>query len=388
MNLLFCHDGPIQVDENNVMYPQNFTDEVVSRYFTIADNITFLMRTVKFDPKKTNKKPLNMKNLKIVDFPNLASVKGFTKVFKAKKLVEEYVKNCDYLVARLPSLSGFMAVDYAKKLRKPYLVELVACPWDAFWNHSIKGKLMAPYMYFKTKSKVKNAPYVVYVTSEFLQKRYPTKGKNTNCSDVLLKDFDDNILQKRLDKIENKSAEEKIIIGTTAAVDVKYKGQQYVIKALGELKKKGITNYEYQLVGGGNQEYLRNIAKKYGVTEQVKFLGSLPHDMVFSWLDGIDIYVQPSRQEGLPRALIEAMSRGLPAFGATTGGIPELLDDEFIFSNTQNNINEICDILSKFDKETMKNQAIKNFNMSKNYKKDIIEARRKDFFKDFKTNPR
>ena len=43
----------------------------------------------------------------------------------------------------------------------------------------------------------------------------------------------------------------KIVIGTAAAVNVKYRGQQYVIEALGELKKQGITNYEYHLVGGG-----------------------------------------------------------------------------------------------------------------------------------------
>jgi glycosyltransferase involved in cell wall biosynthesis len=46
---------------------------------------------------------------------------------------------------------------------------------------------------------------------------------------------------------------------------------------------------------------------------------------VRDWLDRIDIYLQPSRQEGLPRALIEAMARACPALGSTAGGIPELL---------------------------------------------------------------
>ena len=176
----------------------------------------------------------------------------------------------------------------------------------------------------------------------------------------------------------------KVVIGTTAAVDVRYKGQQYIIQALGELKKQGITNYEYQLVGGGDQAHLKSIAEKYNVTEQVKFLGAMPHNKVFKWLETIDIYTQPSRQEGLPRALIEAMSRAVPAFGARTAGILELLDNEFIFSNTRKNIDEIIDILKSFDIETMRVQAKRNYEESKKYDKDTIEERRRKFFEEFK----
>mgnify|MGYP001477453972 FL=1 len=189
-----------------------------------------------------------------------------------------------------------------------------------------------------------------------------------------------------MEKIKNLKPGGKIIIGTTAAVNVRYKGQQYVIQALGKLKKKGITNYEYQLVGAGDQSYLKSIAQKYDVVDQVKFLGPKRHDEVFKWLDSIDIYVQPSRQEGLPRALIEAMSRGLPAFGAKTAGIPELLQEEFLFSNTRKNIDEICNILINFDKEKMIKQANFNFKVAKRYDRLTIEKRRQEFFKYFKSN--
>jgi glycosyltransferase involved in cell wall biosynthesis len=109
------------------------------------------------------------------------------------------------------------------------------------------------------------------------------------------------------------------------------------------------------------------------------FFGSLPHDEVFDWLDTIDIYVQPSKQEGLPRAQIEAMSRGVPSFGSKAGGIPELLDREFIF----NTVKEICDILLSLDTDTMIEQAKRNFSESKKYDKASIERHRQLFFKDF-----
>ena len=44
----------------------------------------------------------------------------------------------------------------------------------------------------------------------------------------------------------------------------------------------------------------------------------------------MDIYIQPSYTEGLPRALIEAMSVGLPCIGSSVGGIPELLKENFL----------------------------------------------------------
>ena len=176
----------------------------------------------------------------------------------------------------------------------------------------------------------------------------------------------------------------KVVIGTTASINVRYKGQKFVIKALGKLKKSGISNYEYQLVGSGNHSYLMSEAIKNGVVDQVKFLGSMPHKDVFEWLKSIDIYSQPSRQEGLPRALIEAMSLAVPAFGANTAGIPELLDKETIFSNSSKNTNEIIKILESFDKEKLVIQAVRNYNESKKYNKSVIEKRRRKFFEEFK----
>lgn len=263
---------------------------------------------------------------------------------------------------------------------------MVSCYWDALWNHSLKGKVIAPYSFLKSKKIIREASHVVYVTNEFLQNRYPTNGKHTNCSNVALTEFDDKVLDRRLNKIESMQNNEKIVIGTTAAVNVRYKGQQYIIQALGELKKQGIDHFEYQLVGGGNQAFLKSVSEKYDVLDQIKFLGTMPHNKVFEWLETIDIYTQPSRQEGLPRALIEAMSKAVPAFGARTAGIPELLENQFIFSNTRKNIDEIIEILKSFDKETMINQSKRNFEESKKYDKNVIEERRREFFEEFRNS--
>ncbi|MGH2075723.1 glycosyltransferase family 4 protein [Aerococcus urinaeequi] len=176
----------------------------------------------------------------------------------------------------------------------------------------------------------------------------------------------------------------KIVIGTPASVEVRYKGQEYVIRALSELKKKGYTNFEYQLAGAGDNSFLKNLSEKLDISEQVKFLGSLPHDQIFDWLKTIDIYSQPSKQEGLPRALIEAMSQALPSFGARTAGIPELLDSKYIFKHGSNSYKDIADILMQFDKKNQIEQAQRNYEESKKYDQKVIANRRRKFYEKFR----
>ena len=57
------------------------------------------------------------------------------------------------------------------------------------------------------------------------------------------------------------------------------------------------------------------------------FAGSLPRAEVFRRIDACDLFVMPSRTEGLPRALVEAMARAAPAIGSRVGGIADLLED-------------------------------------------------------------
>lgn len=96
----------------------------------------------------------------------------------------------------------------------------------------------------------------------------------------------------------------------------------------------------------------------------------------------MDIYVQPSRQEGLPRAMIEAMSRGLPCIGAATGGIPELISAERIFrpgklAQIVETVAEVCDT------STLADEARANFECAAQYSNTNLNARRTAFYEMF-----
>src|SRR5699024_5389472 len=137
---------------------------------------------------------------------------------------------------------------------------------------------------YLTKLIVKKANYVIYVTEEFLERRYPTKGNYIACSNVTLNSVNDADINNRLEMIDKIDLNNKLIFGTCATIDVVYKGQEDVMKVIHKLVKEGY-NIEYQLVGGGNKKYLESVARKLGISNRVKFIGTLEHKDVFRWLE-------------------------------------------------------------------------------------------------------
>lgn len=384
MKLLFVHDVKAKIYKDEIFarsYGYNIWKE---RYLPSFDNIQVVFRTKKsyIDLNGISDKSSGPS----VTFDRRIGMFVGPDVFfrkRIKKILREDIVKADAVIVRLDSFMGLQTIKECRKLKKPYMIELVGCAWDSFWNHGISGKILAPYLFMRTKWEVYNAPFVVYVTSKFLQRRYPTKGIKTNISNVKLNKQNPIDLENRLRKIANST--NKIVLGTAANVDVRYKGQQFVIEALGILKKEGIVNFEYQILGAGDQSFLRTVAKKYDVEEQVKFLGSCPHEKVFSWMrNDLDVYIQPSLQEGLPRSVIEAMSVGLPCIGSDVAGIPELLDDNWVFTRKGNKAENIVSIMKTITLQKLRLQAEKNFNEANKYDYDALLKRRYLFLEKFK----
>ena len=177
--------------------------------------------------------------------------------------------------------------------------------------------------------------------------------------------------------------ERVVVLGTAAAIDTRYKGQEFVIKAIGKLKKRGYQ-FEYRLAGGTTREkstteqYLKQLASKCGVENEIIFLGALSQNELVYFYDSLDIYVQPSKQEGLPRAVIEAMSHGCPIIGSDIAGIPELVSKDFLFKKA--NVNQIIKKILYVVESDLEEISRENFLKSKKYSKDILKTKREKFY--------
>lgn len=292
-----------------------------------------------------------------------------------KKIIRERIHDVDLVISYG---SSYDVYKLAKEQNKKFMSFVVSCAWDAYWNHGWQGKVLAPYKFLRAHYTIKHSDYVLYVSNKFLQNRYPTNAKyQCGCSNVKIDKLDGSILEKRIDFIDNWDGKE-LKIATTGAVDVRYKGHEYMLRALYDLKQKGKTNIHYYLLGGGSPAFLQGLVKKYGIESQVHFMGIVPHDEVFATLDKMHLYIQPSLQEGLPRAMVEAMSRGLMCVGANTAAIPELIEKQFV--TRRKSSDDIVKILENVTKGQLKEQAKINFNEARNYEEERLNARRNGFF--------
>jgi len=392
VKLLFIqHGSRIRKSETGKYYVDgNFNNDIWKRYKSYCDELTIILRMIPEDfdeeylQSKFNYVDTNLVNLITVD--DVYSPKSNyinPKIRKRiKETIEEQVKNCDKVILR--SAGDFytdIAYRCCKKHNKPFLVEAIGFPFECFWYHSMFGKVIAFPIDRKFKKTIANAPYTLYVTNEALQKRYPCRGEILGCSDVEINIDNKNksIVDNRKNKLNMQN--NKIILGTIGNIDAKLKAQKDVIKSLYKLKQQGYNNFEYQLVGGGDGNFLNRLIKKYNLQHNVKILGELPHSKVYNWLEKIDIYIHPSHNEGLCRSIIEAMSRGCAVICADVGGNYELVEKKYLYK--KGNIKELTKLLKKIKKEDIIEQSKINYEKAKRYDAKVLNKKRDEFYLKF-----
>lgn len=381
MKAVFFHDTRLKV-YNDIAYTSGgVTNNYLQRYLKFFSKITLCTREENIETENEIKR-LSICSGNRIELKGIKNLNLNSLLFgRARDIIRNNVKNNDFLIIRLPSFIGILACIEARIQKKEYLIEMVGCPWDSLWNYgkTIK-KLVAPIFTLLNKYEVKIAPNVIYVTSNFLQNRYPSKGNCIGCSDVNIENIDNENLEKRIKKIEIKDKNKDNIykLGIIGSLNVNYKGHKTAIQALSKLKKE--INFELHFLGNGDKNKWIKIAKKYGIEDKLIFDGVLPHNEVSKWIDDIDIYLIPSLTEGMPRALIEVMSRACPAIGTKAGGIPELLEKEMLIKKKDYKklAKKIMQLIN--DKEIMKSFASINFNKSLNFEKCKLEGKRNAFY--------
>ena len=190
----------------------------------------------------------------------------------------------------------------------------------------------------------------------------------------------ESILTQRETRI--KEHHKTINLGTAAFLDVNWKGQKFVVEALAQLKKEGLECFRYQLIGAGTGNDIKKLAEQLGVSEYVTIIGTLPHDQVFGWLDQIDIYIQPSFQEGLCRSIVEAMSRACPSICSDVGGNYELVSNQYLFK--KGNSKELAAKLRKMVAlDEQLREAERSFEKAKKFDKYTLNEKRDAFYQMF-----
>lgn len=368
---LFVHDHCFLIDSSGNIYSEGkITDQVFDRYHIACEKVNVLSRL------KETKDPSELVQIRkknVFFFPVKGN--GFSRIFsifllKNLKNIFSLVKDADFLILRLPSFLGISAFIFAIFMGKKYVVEMVGHPKKSIVaSGKIKffGKIFANIFSFLNYLAIDRALAVIYVTQKALQKDYPTRGLQYSISDINL-----SVRDNFFDKIGYEFKKNIPVVGMIGSYNNSYKGVDIAIKAIACLKEENIV-CQLKILGSGKSDSYLELARSLGVVDYVFFDGVKKGETgVYEWLDGLDIYIQPSRTEGLPRSLLEAMSRGLPCIASNIGGMPELVDEEFLFESED--FYALSNRISTLYSSALLREKIglKNYQVALGYDKKII----------------
>lgn len=106
---------------------------------------------------------------------------------------------------------------------------------------------------------------------------------------------------------------------------VPVKGQDVLVEAMGVLR--AVPCVDLALVGAGEmQEALQARVRALGLEGRVHLPGRRPHAEIPDWISACDVYCLPSRREGCPNVILEALAAGRPVVASNVGGVPELIN--------------------------------------------------------------
>ncbi|MEK7560113.1 MAG: glycosyltransferase family 4 protein [Patescibacteria group bacterium] len=104
-------------------------------------------------------------------------------------------------------------------------------------------------------------------------------------------------------------------------------GVDVLIRAIAKVKEKNL-NVKCLILGDGpERNKLEQMTKDYGLKTNIEFVGNVSVEKVYEYLSVSDVFVRPSRSEGMGNAFLEALSAKVPIIGTPIGGIPDFLID-------------------------------------------------------------
>lgn len=162
---------------------------------------------------------------------------------------------------------------------------------------------------------------------EHLMKDFFIAEKNISLveSGISLEDFPIVTEELRRQNRSQLGFEDEPLVGIVARLsDVK--GQDVLIKAFSKVIQK-IPKAKLLIVGRGREEVaFKKLVEDCNLQEHVFFYPEV--DRTYFYLSALDVFVNPSRQEGLGLSVIEAQAGGIPTIASRVGGVTSLIEHE------------------------------------------------------------
>lgn len=306
--------------------PNQFDDAFWARYADIFGEVVVVARVERRSEPEHAASPVTHPDVHvraIRPFQGPASL--VPRLASVMNSLHRAIRDLDGLVVRSPGTLSLLALPYLLARRKPIAIEVVGDS-QAVFSTGVGGRasrLLGLLSAAATKRLFRTASAVTYVTEEYLQRRYPAASHTLVAafSDVVLSQEDLRERPRNPDEFCLRPA--RLLFAGT--MEQRYKGIDTLLSAVVALKARGRA-VSLRLAGAGRlQDEIRRGIADLDLEDSVELLGRLTKAELTAEMDACDLFVLPSRTEGLPRTVVEAMARATPVVASTVGGLPELL---------------------------------------------------------------
>lgn len=229
----------------------------------------------------------------------------------------------DIIHAHMATADGYVGLILRKKYNVPLACTLRGCDINTYPSYN---KLTL----YQTKRLLSEADQLISVSNKLKKVAMSIEKSKRNIEVVyngcdfhsFMHNDEDSV---KIRKICNISINDIIIIFVG-----RLEKEKGILELFQAFRTLGSNNDKLHLVLVGDcveSDVKNEISKLNDLNSNVHLTGIQPHKIVFKWLKSADLFVLPSHREGLPNAVIEAMSCGLPVVATNVGGIPEIVED-------------------------------------------------------------
>lgn len=372
---IYSHNGQYYAANQEKM-------DLFLRYLRVFDYLRLVCRCEPEKNLKKNRVPLNSEpRIEYVPIPIFHGPKEYAKAyFSVGRAMNDIVEGCNAAILRIPSTVALRVGKQLIKNKVPFACEVVFDAEDSWRGSTGLNRMVWKHIDRQMRKMCAKADGVSCVTEHYLQQHYyPIKSNSftSHYSSLALP-------QSFYSTPKHFPSGKQIVVAHTAS-PIEYNGRKghiEVVKAIAILNKRGI-DIKVQFAGNsksGGIDKLKAFAEEQGIVDKVEFVGFLNRGEISRFLESADMYVMPTRAEGLPRVIIEAIAKGLPCITTPVSGNPELVDAHFLvpYEDTQLLADRIEELIS--NSELYEQTSRTNFERSKKYEASLLQKRRDEFY--------
>lgn len=350
-----------------------------SRYREVFDGVRVVSRVEVVDSPPPGASPAEAPGVEFVALPAYRGPWEYVRALgELKRRCGAAIASAEAVILRVPSTIGTLAwrILSGQAGRRSFGVEVVADPAETLARGAVRS-LVRPLARARQiramRRQCREACAAAYVARHLAEAYPPASPDRATFYSSIDLDAADVVAEPRSDFGQPRRI---IHVGT---MEARYKAQDVLLRAAAgcERERPDVT-----FIGDGrNRREYESLAVSLGMGDRVRFAGRLPAgEAVRRELDRADLFVLPSTTEGLPKALVEAMARGLPCIGSRVGGIPELLKPDCLVP--PGDVDALRDSIRAMinDPGRMKRESERNIGIALRYERTALQAQRRAFY--------